>query len=170
MSDPGSDDPFEQFARESGTAYLKAQRRANEKRAATRAVKVVQSEKDAPMKLSAMDQATAESSRQFRNYLRFKRAELREMLEGPDGKQWREMVKVLRSLTLTGAGQLTGYIRQQHWLRDADLHTRQVALSLIAGAIIKLRLENGYAPFDDSLFDEPPTVFQIIRSELRVMT
>ena len=45
---------------------------------------------------------------------------------------------------------LIGYERQAHWLHDADLHTRQTALSLIDDVIVKLREENGYAPIDDS--------------------
>jgi len=37
---------------------------------------------------------------------------------------------------------------------------------MIGWAIARLRIRNGYPPFDDSLPGEDPTVFEIIRAEL----
>jgi hypothetical protein len=37
---------------------------------------------------------------------------------------------------------------------------------MIGWAIARLRIRNGYPPFDDSLPDELPTVFEVIRAEL----
>ena len=161
---------FERFAETQMVAATKARHKAAETRMRNRKVKIVQSEADAPMKLSEMEQKIADTSKQYRTYLRGKRAELKALMQGPDGAHWRELVSVLRSLTIDDSDHLIFYVRHQRWLLDADLDTRHVALSIISGTIIRLREENGYSPMDDALFDEPPTVFQIIRDELRVMT
>ena len=50
------------------------------------------------------------------------------------------------------------------------MKTRQTALAEISSAIIRKRIIDGRSPMDDSLFDEPPTAFEIIRNELRVLT
>ncbi|WLA79601.1 hypothetical protein [Bradyrhizobium elkanii] len=151
-------------------AATKARHKAAESRERNRKVKIVQSEKDAPMKLSEMEQKLADTSKQFRAYMRSKRAELKAMLQGPQGKHWHELVQRLRSLTIEESEPLIDYVKKARWLLDADLHTRQVALALIAGVIIRIREENGYSPADDALPGEPPTAFEIIRDELKVMT
>lgn len=160
---------FERFAETQMVAATKAKHRAAEKRERNRQAKIVQSEKDAPMKLSPMEQAMADSSKQFRGYMKAKRAELKQLLQGPDGERWRELVNVLRALTLEDGDRLIDFVRQQR-LCDADPRTRQVAIGLIDDAIERLRVQNGYAPMDDALPGEPLTVFQIIRDELGVMT
>ncbi|MEY9235360.1 hypothetical protein ABIF78_007683 [Bradyrhizobium japonicum] len=154
-------DPFEQAANEAMT--FTAKRRASK-------VKVVQSEDDAPMKLGPQEQKLADQSRQMRRYHAWKRDQYEQLLRGPQGEQWRALRRVLKHMTIADAAQLVEYVRQQGWLLYANLHMRQVALSLIADAIIKLRIQNGYSPMDDSLPGEPPTVFEILRSELRVLT
>jgi len=161
---------FERFAETQMVAATKARHRTAEKRERNRQARIAQSEKDAPMKLSPLEQAMADSSKQFRGYMRAKRAELKQLLHGPDGERWHELVNVLRALTLENGDRLIDYVRQQRWLFDADLRTRQVAIGLIDDAIERLRVQNGYAPMDDALPGEPPTVFQIIRDELKVMT
>lgn len=160
-------DPFEQLVREEGTAHFRAKQRARAKRESKH---VVNSEKDAPMKLSELEQKVADSSKQFRSYLRANREELTALLKGSQGEHWRELMGVLRTITLQTEFDLVDYVRSQPWIYDADLHTRQVALGIMAGKIIRLNLENGYPPFNDSLFGEPPTVFEIIRNELQVLT
>lgn len=160
---------FERFAETQMVAATKAKHRAAETRERNRQAKVVQSEKDAPMKLSPMEQAMADSSKQFRGYIKAKRAELKQLLQGPDGERWRELVNVLRALTLEDGDRLIDFVRRQR-LRDADSRARQVAIGLIDDAIDRLRVQNGYAPMDDALPGEPPTVFQIIRDELKVTT
>jgi hypothetical protein len=61
-------------------------------------------------------------------------------------------------------------VRNARWLLDADMATRQAALSAISSRLITLRLINGYPPIDDALPGEPDTVFQIVRDALKVMT
>ncbi|MBO4228153.1 hypothetical protein [Bradyrhizobium neotropicale] len=161
-------DPFAQAAEEIATAALKAKRRAAERRAAK--VKLVRSEKDAPMKLSEQEQKLADQSKQMRLYRAWKRSEFEAMLTGPNGTDWRVLATNLRRLTLDHAEDLIAYVRGARWMRESDLRTRQAALALIANRIIRLRLENGLAPMDDSLPGEAMTAFEIIRSELRVLT
>jgi hypothetical protein len=161
---------FERFAQTQMVAATKAKHKAAETRERNRQVKVVQSEKDAPMKLSPLEQAMEDSSKQFRAYAKSKRAEVQAMLDGPDGEHWRALLQHLKGMTIEDGDALVAYIRKQEWLLDSDRHSREMAISVIGGAIINLRIRNGYSPMDDSIFDEPPTVFEIIRTELRVMT
>jgi hypothetical protein len=158
---------FERFAETQMVRATKAKHKAAETRARN---KVVQSEKDAPMKLGPLEQKMEDSSRQMRLYRRYKRAELRALLEGSMAEQWRALLQYLKALTIEHGDALVDYVRHQHWLHDSDMDTRHTALSLIADAIIRLRVRNGYSPMDDSLPGESPTVFEIIRADLRVMT
>lgn len=159
--------PFEALASAQMVAATKAKHRAAEKREAR--VKVVRSDADAPMKLSEMEQAQADQSTQMRAYRAWHRAEAK-VIEDRHGDDWRALVRVLRALSIDNGDELIAHVRAAAWLHGADLHTRRVVLRTIANAIIKARLENGYAPMSDSLMDEPPTVFEIIRNELRVLT
>jgi hypothetical protein len=163
-------DPFEQAAQEMATSAHKARRRAVEAREAKSKVKIVQSEKDAPMKLSELEQKVADQSKQMRSYKAWKRAEFDAMLAGPNGNDWRILSTILRRLTIDDSEALIEHIKGARWLLDADLRTRQIALALIANRIINLRLENGLSPMDDSLPGEPLTAFEIIRAELKVLT
>jgi hypothetical protein len=156
--------PFEALAEQQMVAATKARHRAAERRAA----KVVRSERDAPMKLSEAEQAQADQSAQFRAYRRWKRAEVEAVLE--PHQEWKELSRLLRALSIENAADLIEYVRAAGWLHGADLKTRQTALSAIANIIIRLRIANGYAPIDDSLPGEPPTVFEIIRKELGTQT
>jgi hypothetical protein len=157
--------PFEQLANAQMVAVTRAKHRAAEKRAA----KVVKSEKDAPMKLSEMEQKQADQSTQTKLWRAFHRAEVQTVAER-HGENWQSLVRVLKGLSLDDGEELIEYIRSQRWLHDADAHTRRVALGLIARAIIRLRQINGLSPFDDSVLDEPPTAFEVIRKELRTQT
>ena len=73
---------------------------------------------------------------------------------------------MLRRLTIDDSAKLVDYVEQAQWLVDADRLTRYIVLSVIADKIVKLRIQNGYAPFDDSLPGELPTAFEIIRARL----
>ena len=156
---------FEALANAQMVAATKAKHRAAEKRATA---KIVKSERDAPMKLSDIEQAQQDKSTQLRAYRRWKREEIKSLLEPHDG--WRELARLLRGMTIDDASKLVDHVRAATWLHGADLKTRQTALSVIASTIIRLRLANGHPPMDDSLPDEAMTVFEIIRNELQVLT
>ena len=159
--------PFERLANAQMVAATKAKHRSAEKRAAA---KVVKSERDAPMKLSEMEQIQADQSTQLRAYRAWKRAEVEALLNGPHGEDWKQLAKLLRSLSIESASELVDHIKASQWLRDADMQTRRTALSVISSVIIRLRIANGYPPIDDSLLGEEPTAFEIIRNELKVLT
>jgi hypothetical protein len=160
---------FEALANAQMVAATKAKHRAAEKREAARAVKVVRSEADAPMKLSGMEQEQADQSKQLRLYKAWKREEARLEFEHRPS-EWTALSKVLRNLTIDNGDTLLDYIKNANWLHAANHSTRRVVLSLVANRIIRVRLENGYAPMDDSALGEAPTLFEIIRNELKVLT
>lgn len=158
---------FEALAQQQMVAATKAKHRATEKRAA---VKVVKSERDAPMKPSAMEQDQLDKNAQLKLWRAYHREELNAVVNGPYRDNWRELVRVVRDMTFENPSAVIGYVQHAQWLHDADIQTRRVVLSMIARAIIQLREINGYSPIDDSLPGEEPTVFEIIRKELRTET
>jgi hypothetical protein len=160
---------FERLAEQQMVAAAKAKHRAAEKREATRKVKIAQSEKDAPMKLGELEQKQADQSTQFRAYKRAKREEARVVFERRPA-DWAGLSRVLRNLTIDTPETLLDYIANAAWLHEADLQTRQVVLSLVDNELVRVRLENGYPPIDDSLPGEAPTAFEIIREQLKVLT
>jgi hypothetical protein len=158
---------FEALAHQQMVAATKAKHQAAEKRAAA---KVVKSERDAPMKPSAMEQDQIDKNTQLKLWRAHHRAEINAVINGPYRDNWRELVKTVRDMTFENPGAIVGYVQHAQWLHDADLQTRRVVLSMIARAIMQLREINGYPPFDDALPGEEPTVFEIIRNELKVLT
>ena len=81
---------FEAVADLQMVAATKAKHRAAEAREAMRQVKVVQSDADAPMKLTDREQDQADQSRLMRLYGAWKRAEVKEYLEERHS-EWREL-------------------------------------------------------------------------------
>jgi hypothetical protein len=158
--------PFEDFAKRQMPAPVRKKHEAAEKRAAR---KVVKSEADAPMKLSDMEQKQADQERQLRMWRAWHRARV-EQVANDYGDDWRDFVRKVKSATFEDHSIILQTVREARWLHEADLATRTVAVSLIANVIVRLREINGYAPFDDSLPGEDPTVFEIVRDELKVMT
>ena len=69
-------------------------------------------------------------------------------------------------MTLDSSAELIEAVKTSEWLRDCSQKTRNEALWLIDGAIIKLRTKNGMCPFDDPIMDQPPNAFLIIRKIL----
>lgn len=163
--------PFEQLAQEQMVAATKRRIETNRKRAETRQAHVVQSEKDAPMKLGAMEQKLQDSSKQMRSYRAYKKAEYDAMKHHPVyADPWSELAQRTMALTLDNTDEFANYIAAQHWLLEAEDDVRRVTLSFIANRLITIRLENGLPPMDDSLpfSDEEPTLFETIRQQLKV--
>ncbi|MGY2987672.1 hypothetical protein [Bradyrhizobium sp. USDA 4508] len=129
-------------------------------------VKLLQSDSQAPRKLTAQQQKVADQSRQMRRYHSWRSGRFELMARGGSGEQWRELRSILRGMAFEEVQYLPEYVERQTWLLEADQETRVVALSLINDAIIKIRIRNGYAPINDSLPGEPPTVFERIRDIL----
>lgn len=154
-----SDNPFEILANQQLVQAAKRRHKDAEKRAAK---SVVLSDKDAPMIGNAMEKARDKRDAQVANYGRQKANELDELLHGPYEREMRGLVAFLKGMTADSADALVSIANAQ-WIRDADLHTKHAVLSLIADAILKLRVRNGLAPFNDAIGDEAPTAFQIVR-------
>jgi len=92
--------------------------------------------------------------------------EIRKELQLKHGKQLEALIKMLKNMTLDSADELVQFIEKADWLIQADAHSRVTVLSYIDDAIIRVRIQHGLSPFDDSLWDEPPTAFEIIRKLL----
>ncbi|MGY3615704.1 hypothetical protein [Bradyrhizobium sp. USDA 10063] len=133
-----------------------------------RAVKILQSDKDAPMKPSAHEQKRNDQTKQLRRYHAWKNSEAELLARGPSGEQWRALRSVLRQMSIEETVYLPDYIRRQTWLLEADELVRAAVLDVIENALIRLRIRNGYAPIDDALPGEPPTAFERIRDILQV--
>ena len=166
-----SDNPFEALAAEQMVEATKRKLEASRKRAEKRLV--VQSEDDAPMKPGAMEQQLIDQSRQMRVYRAYKRAEFDAMKHHPlYFSKWNEFTRRVHELTPDNTDAFVGYVAKQRWLLDAELDIRRLALAFIANRLIRLRLEQGLAPMDDAMpfSDEPPTLFETVRTLLRVLT
>jgi hypothetical protein len=133
-----------------------------------REARVVQSEKQAPMVLRGAEKQIAEDNAQFRRYNRAKAAAYRTALEGPAGVLIKELHDALKRLELEQPEPLLTLVNAIDW-QSIDTETRYTALSMIDDAIVRLREQNGLAPFDDALFDEDPTVFQMCKIKLGVL-
>ena len=154
--------PFEDLAQ---AQMVRATKRMHER--AEKKLAKFTSLSQAPMVPTGLEKKQQESSRQFRLYRRAKRAEYRAQLDGPYRNQWRALSRVLRRLTLNNSSVLIEHVHNAEWLRQAGREERYIALSIIAHAIARLRIRNGYEPFDDSIPGEEPTAYELIYDMLR---
>jgi len=162
--DPSHDsNPFEQLARQQMRRKTWEKALASSHKAEA---KKYASDADAPMVPGKQEKKQRDEARQVRAYKRWKRAEIRTLLEGPHRIPWLTFSRMLRQLTLEDPQPLIDYVERAAWLRDADQLTRYIALAAISQRIVKLRIQNGYPPFDDSLPNEPPTAFEVVREML----
>ena len=152
--------------RSAWTNYYKSTLSTRQKKRDT--VRVVQSEKQAPMILRGAEKQIAEDNAQFRRYRRAKAAAYRTALEGPVRVLVKELHDALKQLDLGEPDLLIELVHETDW-QSIDKETRYTALSMIDDAIVRLREQNGLAPFDDALFDEDPTVFEICKARLGVV-
>jgi hypothetical protein len=161
--------PFEALAAEQMARVTKQRLEASRKRAEKRLV--VQSEKDAPMKLGPMEQKLENSSKQMSGYKVIKRAEFDAMKHHPLlFSEWNEYTARVLDLSPDNADAFVGYIAKAAWLHEAELSIRRLALSFIANRLMNMRLEQGLAPLDDALPGEPDNLFITVRTLLRVLT
>lgn len=144
-------------------AAAKRKHQAAERRAAK---SVVMSEAEAPMKGTAMEEARDERNALMAGYRRHKAKVRDDLIAGPHGRDVAALVATLKGLTPDSASALVEFVLGAEWIRQTDLDTRHAILSMIGDAIVKLRIRNGMAPFDDAIGDEPLTAFQIIRKDM----
>ncbi len=88
------------------------------------------------------------------------------LLAGPYSEAARELATFLETMTLEQGPKLIALAIP--W-RGADPDAKYQVLRLIDYALAHLRERDGLPPFSDSIpfSDEPPTIFEIIRAELR---
>jgi hypothetical protein len=164
-----SDNPFEALAAEQMVRATKQRLEASRKRAEKRLV--VQSEKDAPMKLGPMEQKLENSSKQMGGYKVIKRAEFDAMKHHPLlFSEWNEYSARVLDLSPDNTNEFVGYVAKQRWLLEAELGIRNLALSFLANRLMNMRLEQGLPPLDDALPGEPDNLFITVRTLLRVLT
>lgn len=155
--------PFLDTADMQQNAFSKARDRAAEKRLAKL---VVKSERDAPMVASPSEKATWEAQQLMKKYNAAIRQRRADLLAGPHGQWVSELLSVLADLSASTPEALIAFVERATWLHTADRSLRLDILSIISGEIANHRIRQGLAPFDDSLWDEPPTVFEIVRKTL----
>src|SRR5262249_56003932 len=126
-------------------APVKARRRATETRRAR-----------------AQAKALAERDAQFRRWKHEHREELDAALAGPHGGALARLVAFLDTMTMESASALVERVRADDW-PSADDDMRFLALRLVGEAIMRLRERSGLEPFDDPLFDRPPSAFLVLR-------
>ena len=138
----------------------------NRYRAKPMTVKVVRSEREAPMVLRGAEKALAERSKQMSRAKRWINAETQAFLDGPWGNQIKQIESFLKSMGIEDAERLLDILDRLDWFRHADRNIRSYLLSSIDEAIINLRVDNGLAPIDDALPGEQLTIFQMIKEKL----
>jgi hypothetical protein len=159
--------PFEALADVQQNGASKARDRAAERRLAKL---VVKSEADAPMVASPSEKAAYERSRQLRHYNKMLTQRRLDLLNGPQGVQIKGLLQLMDTLSPSSAPALMSFLAGCNWFLGCDRGTRQDILSLISIGIARHRVRNGLPPFDDSLIGEPPTAFEIIRSNFQVLS
>ncbi len=155
--------PFEALADQQQNGASKARDRAAERRLAKL---VVKSEADAPMVAGAADKERFEKQALLKSYNKAMTARRLELLSGPHGGQVKGLFQILDSLTPISPPALMSYLAKCQWFVNADYGMRHDILSVIDMSIMRFRIREGLAPFDDGLADEPPTAFGIIRHHL----
>jgi hypothetical protein len=120
---------------------------------------VVNSERDAPMVPSPSEKAIRETQNQYAQYEKTLRAEKKAFTES--GK-FNALLGILDHLSFDSATVLINHVQATDW-QQFSVDERHTALSIIDGAIMRLRIREGLAPFDDGAPYEPPTVFCIVR-------
>jgi hypothetical protein len=140
--------PFEALALRQISAPRKAQMRAAQKRAQTRAEK-----------------AQVDKETQFALWRKWRRERSDALLAGPHADAARGLIELLDRLTPDAADTLIEAVAQGPWCY-ANSDTRSMILSVADNAIIELRERNGLPPFDDPLPGEPNNVFLTLREVL----
>lgn len=160
---------FEAVADHQMVHPAKVRDRARDKRLAKL---VVQSDREGPMVASPSDKKMFEQQKLLAGYRRFLTERRQALLNGKYRSEVAELLKILDTLAVVSAPGLLSFLAKCQWFLHADRDTRRDILSLISVGICRHRVQQGLPPFDDSLphGDEQPTAFEIIRSNMQVLT
>ena len=72
--------------------------------------KVVKSERDAPMKLSAMEQDQADKNTQLKLWRAYHREEINAVINGTHQADWRALLRVVKALTIDNPDAIIDYV------------------------------------------------------------
>jgi hypothetical protein len=128
-----------------------------------RRVRVVQSEDSAPMVPTKLEKEQRDNTVQFQRYKKAVRAESEALLNSQHGANYRILLAILKRMTPQSSRELIDYVKGARWIAQCDQDQKFTVLSVIDMAIIRLRIRDGRAPFDDPLPDEPDSAFVVIR-------
>lgn len=129
--------------------------------------RTLQRDADAPMVGTLQEREQQKQAKQFRWYQVYLREKRDAMLADPVfGMQATHLVGFLKNMQPEDSQSLLQMIEHQQWT-NTPRKVRQEILSWCATAIADVRITHGLAPFDDSLMDEPPTVFEQLRTLLQ---
>lgn len=123
--------------------------------------RVVQSDADAPMKPTPMEQAQRDKGELLANYKRAKKAEHQAMLDSEHGAAYGRMMAIVKRLP-DSAPELVGHL-SKGWIDALSRDQKHTVLSMISAKIIRVRELDGRSPFDDPLMGEPDNLFLICR-------
>lgn len=146
--------PFAEYAEQNKPAWKKRKEAAAEKR------------KLSYHQQKAVNKALADRDLLFRLWKKWRKELTSTALEGPYEEHITNLINFLRSLASDSEHTIVAFVAEGPWL-EAPEDIRQLALELIDARLTQLREEQDLPPFNDSLFDEPPTVFELIRNKFR---
>lgn len=111
---------------------------------------------------SPLEQKQIEGAVLAKMYRAWKRQIRRELIEA-HGRDFAELMRLLRNLHWTDAERVVEYVENAMWLRRADPDTRFSTLGYIDSSLERSRVRYGLPPLDDGLWDEEPGPFIKIR-------
>ncbi len=100
-------------------------------------------------------------------YLRERRKRIDALCEGEHGVEVKGLIRFLKAMDLRSGRILIEQIRAAAWAQGMSADDRHLLLSIVGGAIGRLREREGLPALDDPLWDQPANVFQQIKALLR---
>ena len=116
---------------------------------------------------SAAEARLVEKDKLSAAYLRERRKRIDALCEGEHGAEVKGLIRFLRAMDLRSGRILVERVRAATWAQSMSADDRHLLLSIIGGAIGRLREREGLPALDDPLWDQPANVFQQIKSILR---
>jgi hypothetical protein len=117
----------------------------------------------------AVIKALSERDQLMRLWKQWRRDLVKAELEGPYQSALQELVDFLNKLTLKDERKVLKIVRAGPWC-SAPADVRFLVLRLVDARISTLREKADLPPFDDALWDQPLTTFQLIRNDFMEKT
>lgn len=101
-------------------------------------------------------------------YRRWRRQKVVMMQNGPWGKEVKDLLSFVRTMTLSSAPALLTLVERAAWIQAMPVNDRHDLLQEIGRQITLLRLREGLPPFDDALPGEEPKAFERIKEMMGI--